>query len=528
MGIGVSDQAKILFVKSAASEKMSAPEALCSLFDVEVAADWSEARRLMKQQCFDGVFSDTDNDAPKKQFFTDSFWVIQKLHQGVAILDQDKKILWANEQINEWADCESVIGLPFYSWLEGGQWEVGDSCPCQAAIAKKSRISALYKLSSEVYFRIEAKPVRRGNEESGELLVIIHDVTEEQFYRQKLDAIHEAGVELSNLSPEEVFHMEVKDRIELLKSNILHYTQEILNYEKVEIRLVNQRTGKLDPLLSAGIDKAAERALEVGRESNGITGFVAATRESYLVDDVTTDELFIESFSGAKSSLTVAIKWQEQVIGTFNVESPEEQAFSENDLHFLELFARNIAFALNTLDLLAAEKSSATQKSIEAIHREVALPIDKILNDAVNVMERYIGHEPEVVERLKRILRNARDIRQVIHKDRSDMAPGEAMPAGAIVDHHPKLAGQRVLVVDANEGVRNDAHALLERYGCIVETAESGGEAVYMVRSSVGSESYSVIISDIHLPDFSGHPVDVAIKGNYGTGSVSLNDGLWL
>lgn len=513
MGIGVSDQAKILFVKSATSAEMSAPQELCSLFDVEVADDWSEARRLMKQQCFDGVFSDTANDAPKKQFFTDSFWVIQKLHQGVAILDQDKKILWANEQINEWADCENVIGLPFYGWLEGGQWESGHHCPCDASIVKKQRISALYKLSSEVYFRIEAKPVRRGEQESGELLVIIHDVTEEQLYRQKLDAIHEAGVELSNLTPEEVFHMEVKDRIELLKSNILHYTQEILNYEKVEIRLVNQRSGMLDPLLSAGIDKeAAERSLEVGRESNGITGFVAATGESYLVDDVASDELFIESFSGAQSSLTVPLKWQDQVIGTFNVESPEAEAFSENDMHFLELFARNIAFALNTLDLLAAEKSSATQKSIEAIHREVALPIDKILTDAVNVMEKYIGHEPEVVDRVKRILRNARDIRQVIHKIGKDMAPGEAKPAGATVDHHPKLSGQRVLVVDANEGVRNDAHALLERYGCIVETAESGGEAVYMVRSSVGSESYNIIISDIHLPDFSGHQLMLRLQ----------------
>ena len=49
MGIGVSDQAKILFVKSVASEEMSAPEELCSLFDVEVAADWSEARRLTER-----------------------------------------------------------------------------------------------------------------------------------------------------------------------------------------------------------------------------------------------------------------------------------------------------------------------------------------------------------------------------------------------------------------------------------------------------------------------------------------------
>ncbi|MEC9095167.1 MAG: response regulator, partial [Planctomycetota bacterium] len=60
--------------------------------------------------------------------------------------------------------------------------------------------------------------------------------------------------------------------------------------------------------------------------------------------------------------------------------------------------------------------------------------------------------------------------------------------------------------------MRNDAHALLERYGCIVETAESGGEAVYMVRSSVGSESYNVIISDIHLPDFSGHQLMLRLQ----------------
>ena len=40
MGIGVSDQAKILFVKSATSAEMSAPQELCSLFDVEVARLW--------------------------------------------------------------------------------------------------------------------------------------------------------------------------------------------------------------------------------------------------------------------------------------------------------------------------------------------------------------------------------------------------------------------------------------------------------------------------------------------------------
>ena len=90
------------------------------------------------------------------------------------------------------------------------------------------------------------------------------------------------------------------------------------------------------------------------------------------------------------------------MIGTFNVESPEPRAFSESDLQFLEIFARDVAVALNTLELLLAEKASTAAASVEAIHSAVALPVDDILNDAGNVMERYIGHEPEVVERLQR------------------------------------------------------------------------------------------------------------------------------
>ena len=111
------------------------------------------------------------------------------------------------------------------------------------------------------------------------------------------------------------------------------------------------------------------------------------------------------------------------MIGTFNVESPEPRAFSESDLQFLEIFTRDVAVALNTLELLPAEKLTTAVESVEAIHSAVALPVDDILNDAVNVMERYIGHEPEVVERLHRILRNARDIKQVIQKVGQKMAP---------------------------------------------------------------------------------------------------------
>src|SRR6185295_6797002 len=122
-------------------------------------------------------------------------------------------------------------------------------------------------------------------------------------------------------------------------------------------------------------------------------------RKSYLCEDTCKDPLYLEGCAGARSSLTVPVMLHDRVTGTLNVESPEPRAFSESDLQFLEIFARDVAMALNTLELLAAEKASTAAASVEAIHSAVALPVDDILNDAVNVMERYIGHQPDVVER---------------------------------------------------------------------------------------------------------------------------------
>ena len=258
--------------------------------------------------------------------------------------------------------------------------------------------------------------------------------------------------------------------------------------------------------------EAEKRVLHACTQNNGVTGFVAATGKSYLCEDTTEDPLYLEGCKGAKSSLTVPLILHDQVIGTFNVESPEPRAFSESDLQFLEIFSRDVAVALNTLELLAVQKASSAQESVEAIHSAVALPVDDILNDAVNVMERYIGHEPEVVERLQRILRHARDIKQVIQKVGQSMAPVQALPAGRQIEKRPALKGRRILVVDADESVRSAAHNLLERYGCIVETAHDGAEAVCMVRNMLHDDGYDVIIADIRLPDMTGYELMLRLQ----------------
>lgn len=439
--------------------------------------------------------------------------VLDGMPDGVALLGSDNNVLWANARFLQWVGRDDIVNQGFYAVLGNPEILGPDFCPFHTALATGQPSSSVIRVGESQYFHTHAAPLSESGASPQHLVVTVRDVTTEILQQQKLEAIHKAGIELADLTPEEIFNMEVDERIELLKSNILRNTQDLLHFDVVEIRLLDDKTGELVPLLSVGIDSdAAKRPLFARPQNNGVTGFVAATGKSYLCEDTTEDPLYIEGFKGAKSSLTVPLVFHDQVIGTFNVESPEPRAFSESDLQFLEIFSRDVAVALNTLELMVAQKASTAQESVEAIHGAVALPVDEILNDAVNVMERYIGHEPDVVERLQRILRNARDIKQVIHRVGQTMAPAEAVPFAAELDKHPQLRGCRVLVADADERVRNDAHALLDRFGCEVETAHSGEEAVCMVRNSGPEVDYDVIIADIRLPDMSGYDLMVRLQ----------------
>jgi PAS domain S-box-containing protein len=479
-----------------------------STFELVAVRNPLRALAQLERENYVGVYVSADHfgEALRLGRLLQNERILEGMPDGVVLLDGENTILWANERFKTWAGERDVIGDNFYQSLNSPEILGPDYCPFHTALASRKPSGSTLRAGENHYYTVHAAPVQDADERPTNLIVTVRDVTAEMLQQQKLAAIHKAGVELSNLTAEEVFQMEVEDRIELLKSNILHYTQDLLNFDVVEIRLLDQASGQLTPLLSVGLDQsAADRELFARPQHNGVTGFVAATGKSYLCEDTTEDPLYLEGFKGAKSSLTVPLILNEQVIGTFNVESPEPRAFTESDLQFLEIFSRDVALALNTLELLVAQKANACIESVEAIHGAVALPVDEILNDAVNIMERYIGHEPQVVERLQRILRNARDVKQAITKVGEKLSPAKALPAGAQEVDHLGLRGARVLVVDVDDSVRGAAHALLERYGCIVETAHDGGEAVFMVRSSPVDAPYNVIISDIRPPDMSGY-----------------------
>ncbi len=503
----MSEKPKILLINHSASHNEEFDRYLRDRFEVvEVRSPLRALAKLAKEE-FHSVYVTSDHLPGLvrlgRQVQTDR--ILESMPDGVVLLDSGNHIVWTNQCVRDWCNRDALVGQNFYDVLENPEILGPDFCPFHTAVSSGSASGSTLRTGDNVYYQMHVAPVFEGEDMPYHLIVTLRDVTHEMLQQQKLAAIHKAGMELADLKPEELLHMTVEERIELLKSNIVHFTGELLNFDLIEVRLLDLKTGKLEPLLEVGMEpEAAGRELYAQPQHNGVTGFVAATGKSYLCEDTSEDPLYLAGAKGAKSSLTVPLISHDEVIGTFNVESPEPRGFDEGDLQFLEIFSRDVAQALGTLELLVAEKASTAVESIEAIHTAVAQPIDDILNEAVNVMERYIGHEPEVIHRLEKILRNARDIKQMIQKVGQRMAPSEAVPQSLQVECRPVIAGRRVLVADADDAVRSAAHALLERYNCTVETAHDGAEALSMVRNTSTLGSYDVLIADIRLPDMNG------------------------
>jgi CheY-like chemotaxis protein len=509
----VSGKPKILYV---VGEPDGLPDSIGRSCDVVKVHNPLRALARVTRESFDGIYVSAGriSEALKLGRLLENDRILEGMPDAMALLDSECIILWANERLRHWASRGNIVGEHFFAALGNPEIVGTEASPLRAALRMNHPVGSLLRTTDNRYYHLHAAPIVDPEEKTKNLVVTVRDVTVETLQRHKLSAIQDAGRQLADLKPDEIFEMSVEERVELLKSNILHCITDLLKFDVVEIRLVDQKTKQLVPLLEVGMDlEAAQRVLHVGKEKNGVTGFVAATGKSYLCEDTANDPLYLQGIQGAKSSLTVPLKMHGHVIGTFNVESPQPRAFTDSDLQFLEIFCRDVAMSLNTLDLLAAQRANAAQESVELIHREVALPIDAILNDATMVAQQYSGADPAVAERLNDIVNRAREIKAVIQQVGRKMAPAEAIPASAVpADERPKLRGRRVLVVDSEPAVRTSAHCLLERYGCVVETAQRGDEAESLYQHSLRDSRYDVVLTGIKLPDMSGYDLMMRLK----------------
>jgi CheY-like chemotaxis protein len=477
-------------------------DCLSASFELVTVRTISKALSLLRDQKFAAVYVDASQLSAVRWvgMMIQAEEILDAISDGVAVVDPDLRIIWSNPEFSSLtASSISPVGLPFYQALAQPEILGPDPCPFTTAVASTATASTAMKISGNRYLRVTVTPVFDASNTLTHLIALTRETTDETQQQLKVNAIHKAGDELADLTPAELAEMGVEERTDLLKYNIARHMKDLLGLDFIEIRLLERPSNRLIPLLTEGMTPlAANRELYARKEGNGVTGFVAASGQSYVCPDTTKDPLYLEGAAGSRSSLTVPLIIHGTVIGTLNVESPQPDAFDDRDRQFIEIYGRNIAVALNTLELLEAEKVGTAIASVEAINRELAIPLDDIITDATTVLDRYAGHDEDIIARLRHLLYRSREIRSLIQKAGSAIAPPpKQSPAGTV----PRLVGTRILVVDADESVRRSAHHLLGNHGASVETARDAHEAIALMRQT----PYSTALVDIRLPDHDGY-----------------------
>ena len=518
-----------------------------------VADDPAEVARRLRGGGFAAVVAAPDVLAGLLDRCRQDELILGHIDKGLAVLDPAGTVTWANAAFRACA-CRDAdpVGLPFLEALGGARVasveRIEGNHPPDEETATNPLDPARHGYPTSLrlhcpgnpaqpYLEADVRPVVGPDGAVTRLIALVRNITPEVVQQQKLDALHAAGRELAGLDPDQLADMNIPSRVELLKLNLRRFIHDLLHYDTIEVRVLDRRTGELKPLLEDGMTaEAAGRVLFALPTGNGVTGHVAYTGVSYLCPDTDADPLYIPGAAGARSSMTVPLKVLEEVIGTLNVESPRANGFGPDDLQFTELFSREVAAALHTLDLLSAQQECTASQSIEAVNKEIALPVDEILASA-SLLIGKVSVDPEMCVHLRRILDAARLVKASVSRVGREMTPRPAdgpadaaaapdaarlsptksgtvrplvvtaaadvngVTAPVVVEGETPLGGRRVLVVDADERVRRQAHLLLTRLGAVAETAGTATAGLAMAADN----HYDAIFLEVKPPDMGGY-----------------------
>ncbi|MCS6993379.1 MAG: GAF domain-containing protein [Anaerolineales bacterium] len=112
--------------------------------------------------------------------------------------------------------------------------------------------------------------------------------------------------------------------------------------DQIAILLSDKEQKTLEVRASIGYpnDESARLKIPFGV---GITGWVAAHKQSQRVNDVTKDSRYIAVNSKVRSELALPLIYRNQVLGVLNIESTSLNAFTENDEEMLGTLAGSLA-----------------------------------------------------------------------------------------------------------------------------------------------------------------------------------------
>lgn len=471
-----------------------------------------EIRRVLKEQFGDRaeVSAVVGDDAASLAVLASD-----AMSDGAALLGPGGKLLWANARFRA-LDAGTASKIATLGAAAIATWASNTG---RAIVDARHEVSAS-DLSAE-YEVVISRQAGAG------AVVMVHDITAAKRRRFKMEAIERAGGDLLRLDAEAVRRLNAVERLRALEGKIVAYAHDLLHFDHFGIRLLDPASGKLELIMSAGLPPTyADIDIYPLPEGNGISGYVAATGQSYRCDDAGADSMFLPGLTGARSSLTVPLKVQDRVLGILNVESQQPAAFTDEDRLFAEIFARSIAMAIHTLDMLVVERSNVNRSVSSRVEDELSAPLADIVRE-LELLHHGAPADPETRAHISRIGADVEAIRERIR----EVAAGPTTLLGveramASSTRDPAMAGKHVLVADDEPKIRRIIGDVLRHRGCEVTICDSGVSAIEAINARVAAgQRYDLVVSDIKMPDRNGYEVFSAVRRLMGSVPVILMTG---
>ena len=202
--------------------------------------------------------------------------------------------------------------------------------------------------------------------------------------RQAEEALKRRATQLATLGE---VGRQIASMLELdpLLDHIVNLIRAAFNYHYVTILLVDSNTRELTLKAGAGykVEPAKSLRLKVGEES--ICGWVAASGEPLLVNDVSQEPRYypVAAPADTRSELAVPIQLKDQVIGVLDVQSTELDGFDEEHLFTLQTLADQVAVALENAELYQELRNHAEELEQRVQERTAQLQAQYARLDAI-------------------------------------------------------------------------------------------------------------------------------------------------
>lgn len=208
-----------------------------------------------------------------------------------------------------------------------------------------------------------ATPIYRGEEVIG-VLEVLNSTRPEGFDESQRDLLGLLGMQFSvslenarlvELLTREKRENQLLNRVGLELASTLSLQDllpllvellgELIRFEAVGIYLHRRQSGMLEWFYGRGYPPGSEEQVRL-KIGQGAVGWVAENRQALVLPDVRADSRYLDARPATHSEMTVPLQAGGDLVGVFNLESDDLDAYFDQDLNLLSAFGNQAAIAI--------------------------------------------------------------------------------------------------------------------------------------------------------------------------------------